>query len=140
MYLTQAIANNWSVVCCILDDGGNVVYLVRVEEDESSSCIVYLSHYPFHVFSIHYYHPLYTFLSRYTFLSVSAFTNLEVHATNLPESLMKYIRKRWMGHKLEAFRFLSTRTEFLTCLPLTEGNQNNLSECYVIFLFPCNTC
>ena len=26
----QAAANNWSVVCCILDDGGNVVYLVSV--------------------------------------------------------------------------------------------------------------
>ena len=25
----EATANNWSVVCCILDDGGNVVYLVR---------------------------------------------------------------------------------------------------------------
>ena len=32
MHFPQAIANNWSVVCCILDDGGNVVYLVRFED------------------------------------------------------------------------------------------------------------
>ena len=37
MHFIQAVANNWSVVCCILDDGGNIVYLVSGYHSKNSS-------------------------------------------------------------------------------------------------------
>eukprot|EP00596_Hydrurales_sp_CCMP1899_P010905 CAMPEP_0119034710 /NCGR_PEP_ID=MMETSP1177-20130426/1731_1 /TAXON_ID=2985 /ORGANISM="Ochromonas sp, Strain CCMP1899" /LENGTH=129 /DNA_ID=CAMNT_0006992365 /DNA_START=262 /DNA_END=651 /DNA_ORIENTATION=+ len=35
--ISEASENNWSVVCCILDDGGNLMYLERMDGTQIGS-------------------------------------------------------------------------------------------------------